>query len=138
MNDAIAQVHPPTCGERPAAEVVDTLSLAVPPAPPPSHRQPRVREYVVSTPNPLEVQSRQQQQQQQHQQHCSRSVQRRRQDLEPLCRADENIPDTIRSLETPLGLGLHTSTSGKTVMMSVQRKQHAAVKLNKENGGRAG
>uniref|UniRef100_A0A5B7CAK2 Protein ENDOSPERM DEFECTIVE 1 n=1 Tax=Davidia involucrata TaxID=16924 RepID=A0A5B7CAK2_DAVIN len=148
MNETIAEVRPSTLGQQ-AAAASDSLAPAIPPLP---HRRPRVREVssrfmspLVSssgdlhllpaksphpkqaisiptpTPTPAESPARQQQQR-------SKSVQRRRQELETLCRADENIPETIRSLETPLGLH-----STKTTILSVQRKHRASVKLFKEN-----
>ncbi|KAA8537248.1 hypothetical protein F0562_027065 [Nyssa sinensis] len=144
MNETIAEVRPSTLGQQ---HTSDCLAPAIPPLP---HRRPRVREVssrfmsplvssssycgdlhllpaksphpkqVISTPTqtPAESPTRQQQR--------SKSVQRRRQELETLCHTDENIPETIRSLETPLGL------HGKTAM-SVQRKHRASVKLFKEN-----
>ncbi|KAL6343297.1 hypothetical protein AAG906_022372 [Vitis piasezkii] len=74
---------------------------------------------------PTEFHSRQQQQQR------STSAQRRRQnqELEPLSCADENRPETARSLETPF------VSQCKAPLMSSQRKQRV-VKLFKENGGR--
>ncbi|XP_059658405.1 protein ENDOSPERM DEFECTIVE 1 [Cornus florida] len=144
MNEPTVEVPP----QPPAA--ADTTALAAPPLP---HRRPRVREvssrfmspsvssshssssgdphlvparsphskHVASTPNPTELQGRRHQQR-------SKSVQRSRQEADPLSRADENIPETIRSLETPLGL--HSKG-----LVSVQRKPSASVKLFKENGG---
>ncbi|KAF8398630.1 hypothetical protein HHK36_017561 [Tetracentron sinense] len=64
---------------------------------------------------------------QQHQQQRSQSVQRQHPELEPLCCSNLNRPETIRSLETPLG-------SQSEVVNYVQRKQRD-VKLFKENGG---
>ncbi|XAR53902.1 hypothetical protein NMG60_11022641 [Bertholletia excelsa] len=135
MNDSISQIHP-------SAVPMDTPNPTVPPLP---HRRPRVREVSsrfmsssvvsssssplprqpVTTPNPSsEVQSRQQQQR-------SKSVQRRCQDAETLCHADENIPDTTLNLETPVGL------RDKAVTSTQRKPRAAAVKILKENGDKA-
>ncbi|CAK9177173.1 unnamed protein product [Ilex paraguariensis] len=147
MNDSIAGVVGASTLE-PQQEAADTIALAVLP---PTHRRPRVREvssrfmspvvsssfssgdlhllsskspltkHPVSTPIPAEFQARQQR---------SKSVLSRRLEQEPLSRADQNISETIRSLDTPLGSQTHSKA-----VVSVQRKQRAAVNLFKENGG---
>ena len=123
------------------AGAANSSTAAVPPPP----RRPRVREVssrfmspVVSSSSsgdlhlltakspitkPTEFHSRQQQQR-------STSAQRRRQyhELEPLSCAEENRPETARSLETPF------VSHCKAPLMISQRKQRA-VKLFKENAG---
>ncbi|KAK4781424.1 hypothetical protein SAY86_015526 [Trapa natans] len=123
------------------------VSAAAPPPPQPTHRRPRVREvrsrfmspvvsssssgdpYLPATKSPVPRYTLEIQQRHNQQQDVSTSIQRRRQlEMEPLSHADENRPETARSLDTPFAG--HTKP---TTAMSVY-KRHPLPRSVKENG----
>ncbi|OWM85683.1 protein ENDOSPERM DEFECTIVE 1 isoform X1 [Punica granatum] len=134
-NDATAQ-HPP-----------EAAAAAAPLPPPPTQRRPRVREvrsrfmspvvsssssgdlHLPTTKSPVPKHGTDTQPRQNQQHGRSTSAQRRRQlELEPLSRADENRPETTRSLDTPLA-GPAKPTTGTSV-----HKRQPLPRSVKENG----
>lgn len=120
---------------------------AAPPPPPPSQRRPRVREvrsrfmspvvtssssgdlHLPTAKSPVPRHAAEMQHWQNQQQGRSTSAQRRRHlELEPLSRADENRPETTRSLDTPFA-----GHAKPTATMSVYKRQPLPRSV-KENG----
>lgn len=122
-------------------------TAAAPPPPPPTQRRPRVREvrsrfmspvvsasssgdlHLPTSKSPVPRHTLEMQQRHNQQQGRSTSSQRRRQfELEPLSQADENRPETARSLDIPFAGHAKPTTS-----MSVYKRQPLPRSV-KENG----